>query len=809
MTEQAKVIIIGGGVAGCSAAYHLAEMGCTDVLLLEMNELTSGSTWHAAGNIPTYSTIRNVMKLQYYSTQLYSKLAADPETPIAYHKSGAIRLARNKDRLNEFHHVTAMANAMGIEYEMLSDKDTMELYPFVNLDDVDGVLWDPNDGDIDPSQLTQALAKKARQAGVKIKRFTTVTGISRVNKQWEIQTADATYQCETVINAAGYRAGEIAAMVNQFIPQTTMEHQYMVTESIDAIKEHGKYLPLLRDPDDSYYLRQERDGLILGPYEWKATPHWADGKLPEDFAYQLYPDDLDRLEWYIEAACTRVPMLGDVGIQKVINGPIPYTPDGLPNIGPAPGLDNFYNCNTFTFGICQGGGAGKSIAEWVIDGKPEWDLWTMDPRRYTGYATRKFSVEKAIEVYQKEYAIPFPYEERPAGRPARTTGTYARLAEQGAMFGSRGGWERATWFPKNGAVAEEKLTFESKRNWTDSVREECLAVMNKVGILDLSGFSKFELKGTGAADWLNTMIAGNLPKPGRIALSYFCHPSGGVWSEMTITRLDEDHFWLISAAAAEWHDQQWLQSHLPEDSSLQLINITEQTGTLVLAGPEARNLLSEITDFDLSNKSFPWLSCRKINLGYVNALALRVNYVGELGYELHIPNSSVLPVYDAIKQAGEKYGLTDFGMYAMESMRIEKCYRAWKIELDCEYSPLRSSLDRFVNLKKPDFIGKDAIAAEYEAGLKDVFVPMILEEGLHDAVYGCPILKDDEVIGYTTSGAYGHRIDQHLALGYVKTEFAKPGTEVTVRIFNEDRVATVQSEPVYDPDNSRSIARAG
>ena len=438
-----------------------------------------------------------------------------------------------------------------------------------------------------------------------------------------------------------------------------------------------------------------------------------------------------------------------------------------------------------------------------MEGKPEWDLWVLDPRRYTGHATQKYVVEKAVELYQHEYAIPYPYEERPAGRPAKTTPVYSRLQAKGAMFGARGGWERATWFPRKEEQAVEQLSFATRRNWFDTVREECKAVEERVGVLDLGGFSKFELQGKGAAEWLNSMIAGDLPRIGRISLSYFCQPSGGVWSEMTLTRLAEDHFWLISAAAAEWHDEQWLRQHLPAQSDLRLNNITEQTGTLILAGPKSRDLLAELTDSDLSNKGFPWLSCRKIDLGYCHALALRVNYVGELGWELHLPTSSMLSVYDAIQEVGGKYGLADFGMYAMESMRMEKCYRAWKVELDSEYSPLRSGLDRFVNLDKAEFIGREAMQAEKENGLPDVFIALELDEGEHDAVYACPVFKDGETVGYTTSGAYGHRVAKHLALGYVRTDLAEPGTELTVKVFGQERKARVVAEPIYDPQNKR------
>ena len=806
-----RVVIIGGGVVGSSALYHLAKRGWSDCLLVEMDELTSGSTWHAAGNIPTFSGSRNIIKMQHYSTELYAKLSKDESYPINYHQTGSIRLAQSRDRMEEFSHVTAMAQAMGIEYEMLDTTEMKRRHPFLEDHDLEGALWDPYDGDIDPSQLTQAMASKAREMGAQIKRFTKVTAIERrANGEWQLTTNTGdTIVAEYVINAGGYRGAEVAAMAGKFLPVVSMEHQYLVMESVPELEAYDGLVPLVRDPDDSYYLRQEKTGLILGPYEWKATPHWPDGKLPEKFAYELYPDDLERLEWYIDQACKRMPILGTVGVQKVINGPIPYAPDGLPYIGPAFGLPNFFHCCSFSFGICQGGGAGKSIAEWVIDGKPEWDLWAADPRRYTDYADQSYVVDRATELYQNEYAIGFPNDEWPAGRPRHTTPVYDRLKEQGALFGARGGWERATWFPQQNDTTEVTPSFH-RLSWFDTVGAECHHVREHVGILDLGGFSKYEVSGDGAAEWLDKMIAGKLPRKGRVSLSYFCAPDGGVWSEMTITRTDENRFFLITAAAAKWHDMQWLQEHLPNDNDIAIKDISLDYGTLVVAGPKSRELLQTMTNADLSNAAFPWLSYQELQFAGIKVMAMRVNYVGELGWELHVAVDQQLALYDELKKTGESFDLRDFGMYAMESMRLEKCYRAWKAELDHEYSPLRSGLDRFVDLTKDDFIGKQAMKAEVEAGLPDLFVALTLddagtkENGLDiDAVYGCPVSHQGEVVGYTTSGGYGHCIQKSIALGYVRTDLAKAGTKVSVKIFGKDRPATIGNEPLYDPDNSR------
>ena len=497
-----------------------------------------------------------------------------------------------------------------------------------------------------------------------------------------------------------------------------------------------------------------------------------------------------------------MPLLGTVGVQRVVNGPIPYTPDGNPLIGPAPGLRNFYECCVFSFGIVQSGGAGKLLSDWIVEGEPEWDIWGLDPRRYTGYVTKSYTEAKAIELYQHEYAIGYPFEERPAGRPAKTSPLYEKFKAKGAMFGARGGWERATWFPRPEDTAEEQLSFHHT-NWFDAVGEECRAVAENVGILDLTGFARFEIAGPGAAAWLDGLIAGNLPKVGRVGLAYFCQPSGKILTEMTLTRLAEDRFWALGAAAAEWHDRDWLAAHLPDDGSVTLTNCTANFGTLVLTGPRSRDLLSSVTDADLSSKAFPWMSARAIEIGTARLWALRVSYAGELGWELHIPMESLVTVYDRLWENGEVFGLRDFGLYAMESLRLEKCYRSWKQDFDSDYSPLRAALDRFVKLDKPDFIGREALLREKQTGTVDRFVPLLVADGDVDALFCSTIWCNGEAVGLVTSGGYGHRVKSSIALGYVRCDLAKEGEELEIEILGERRSAKVASEPLYDPANER------
>jgi dimethylglycine dehydrogenase len=806
MKTHARVIVIGGGVVGCSALYHLTQLGITDAVLIERDELTAGSTWHAAGNCPNFSTSWNVIKLQRHSTRLYAELGLRVGYDMNYHVTGSVRLAHTRDRVDEFRHVVSQARAQGIEFEMLSPAEIRERHPFVTTDDIRAGLYDPCDGDIDPAQLTQALAKGARDAGAQIYRNTRVTAIERLNSgEWRVHTTRGVIQAESVINAAGYRGGEVAAMVGVYLPIVTLAHQYLLTEDIPALVERGAArLPLLRDPDVSYYMRQERHGLILGPYEWQAKAHWLDG-IPDEFANQLFDDDLGRLEKYIEAACERVPILGTAGVKRVINGPIPYAPDGNPLLGPAPGLPGFFHCCAFTFGIAQAGGVGKIIAEWVAHGQPEWDVWPFDARRYLEFANEKYVLAKAIETYQHEYGIGYPAEERPAGRPAKCSPAYLRLTAKGARFGARGGWERAVYFPHPDDPKNLPEASFRRPGWHAAIARECEAVHKRVAVLDLPGFTKFEVTGAGARAWLDHMVAGTVPRPGRTALNYFCADSGGIVTEMTLTNLGADRYWLISAAAGERHDEHWLRSHLPADgSAVRIENLSAHYGSLIVVGPNSRELLSLLTATDLSSEAFPWLAMRTIGIGYTQAIALRVNYVGELGWELHIPVEHLLSAYDLIWEAGQQFGIADYGLYAMDSLRLEKCYRGWKGDLTTEYTPFMASLDRFVKLDKPGgFIGQEALRREAATGPRERFVPLVVDATDADAAAVSIVYDGEQQAGLVTSGGYGYRLKQSIALAYLRADLAVPGTVLEVEILGERRRAVVGREPLFDPENAR------
>ncbi len=805
MKSQARVVVIGGGAVGCSALYHLARLGWTDAVLLERDELTAGSTWHAAGNCPNFSTLWSILKLQRYSTGLYEGLAREVGYEINYHRTGSLRLAHTADRVDEFRHVAAQARVQQLDFELLSPSQISARHPFLELDDIRLALWDPNDGDIDPAQLTQALAKGARDLGASIYRHAAVTAIRQLGSgAWRIETSAGAIESEYIINAAGYRGGEVAAMVGEYLPIVSLSHQYLITDDIPALVARGQArLPLVRDPDVSYYLRQERHGLLLGPYESQPRAHWLEG-LPSEFAHQLFDDDLERLAPYIEAACERLPLLGSVGIKRVINGPIPYAPDGNPLMGPATSVRNFFHCCAFTFGIAQAGGAGRVIAEWVVNGEPDWDVWALDARRFLPFAGRHYALARALETYRHEYAVAYPQEERPAGRPAKISPLHAHLQSEGAVFGARGGWERAVYFSRPDDPAGPDCSFR-RPHWHRAVARECAAVANGVALLDLPGFAKFRVEGAGAAAWLDHMITGRLPREARTTLSYFCSARGGIVCEMTVSQLPDGRFWLISAAAAEHHDEHWLRCHLSQrHGPVSLVNVTARYGSLIVAGPRSRELLAEASDADLSNAAFPWLAVRTICIARAPVLAMRVNYVGELGWELHVPIEHVAAVYAVLRAAGRTLGLAHLGLYAMESLRLEKCYRSWKADLTSEYTPFMASLGRFVHLEKPaHFIGCEALRAEAAINPTQRFVPLAVDAGEADAAPVSVVYRGAEAVGLITSGGYGYRLNCSIALGYVRSDLTTPGTVLEVEVLGARRRAVVAREPLYDPDNLR------
>ncbi len=811
LPSHARVVIIGGGAVGVSSLYHLAKAGWTDCVLLEKNELTSGSTWHAAGNVPTFSSSWSLMNMQRYSAELYRGLAAEVDYPMNYHVTGSIRLAHGRERMREFQRARGMGLYQGMAIDVIGPDEIRTKYPFIETHDLAGALYDPNDGDIDPAQLTQALAKGARDLGAKIVRFCPVTALRRDRDEWVVSTPQGEIRCEYVVNAAGYRAAEVAKMFGRDIPMMVMSHQYILFDEIPELKawstEAGHKLPLLRDVDSSYYLRQEKFGMNLGPYERNCRAHWAasDDPMPDDFSFQLFPDDLERLEWYLGDAIARVPILGTAGLSKVINGPIPYAPDGNPLIGPMPGVPNAFEACVFTFGIAQAGGAGKVLAEWVTQGRTEWDMWSCDPRRFTAFAAAPdYAVAKGLEVYGHEYAIHFPRHAWPAARGRKLSPIHDRIAALGGRFGAFNGWERALWYAQPGDDTSEAATQTYDRDgpWQKRVREECLAVRDAAGILDLPGFSRFRLKGPGARDWLSTLITGVVPKPGRIGLGYFADESGRIVTEMSIMAIEEDFFFLITAAVAQSHDFEWLLKHQPQAHAMTLEDVTDNFSCQILTGPKARDILAGVTDADLSS---PWLSHQSCQIAGEWLQLVRVSFAGELGWELHTKVDDTTPVFDAVWNAGQKHGLKPFGMFALDSLRLEKGYRAWKQDLSTDYTILQGGLERFVKWDKPDFKGKTALQSEKQQGVAKRFVTLVLDEaGDCDAPYMSTVWHGGKIVGETLSGGFGHRVDKAIALGMLRSDLAMPGTRVDIEIFGARCPATVQpDEPLWDPKNLR------
>ena len=807
--KKARVVIIGGGAVGASSLYHLAKKGWTDCVLLEKNELTAGSTWHAAGNVPTFSTSWAIMNMQRYSTELYARLGEEVDYPMNYHQTGSIRIAHSKERMQEFKRACSMGRYQGIDMKIMTPDEAKAKYPFLETHDMEGALWDPTDGDIDPAQLTQALAKGARDMGAKIVRFCPVTGVTQQDDgTWIVHSEKGDIHCDYVVNAAGYYAQQVGEWFKPYggrtVPMMVMEHQYVLTSQVPEVeawsKEHGGKLPLVRDVDVSYYLRQEKHGFNIGPYEPNCKAHWItdDNPMPDDFSFQLYQDDLDRIEDIVADAMERVPLAGSAGIERIINGPIPYAPDGLPLIGPMPGVENAFEACVFTFGIAQGGGAGKVLSEWIVDGQTEWDMWAVDPRRYTDYTDQDYCNKKGMEVYGNEYAMHFPYHEWPAARDKKLSPVHDKIIAAGGQMGAYNGWERANWFAQQGDDTSEEAThtWSRKGPWEQRIKEECEAVRDAVGVLDLPGFSRFNLSGDGAAEWLRGMIAGGLPKIGRMNLAYFSDNRGRILTEMSVMRHGEDAFTLITAAGAQWHDWEILKYNLAD--GLSLTDHTTEYDTLIVCGPKSRDLFAGIAEADLQ---LPWLSLQTATVAGMECAMARVSFAGELGWEVHAPNANMPAIFDAVIAAGAK----PFGMYALNSLRIEKGYRAWKGDLSTDYTLLEGGLERFVKLDKPqDFPGKVAILNEKQQGRKKAFVTMTVQANGHDAPYMSTVWSGDDIIGETTSGAWGYRVKKSIALGMIKPEFAVPGTELEIDIYGEKVKARVEADqPLWDPANER------
>jgi dimethylglycine dehydrogenase len=802
VTETARVAVIGGGIVGASVLYHLARAGWTDAVLVERGELASGSTWHAAGNTPHFSTSLNLSRIHLASTELYRRLEAETGQAVGFHRPGSLRLASVADRMDEYRRHRGKARTIGLPFEVVSPEEVRRLHPLVDTRGILGAAWNPEDGHVDPTSVTQALIKGARDRGARVRRRTRVTALARLRSgEWRVTTDQGDIVADAVVNAAGTWAREVGQLLGLDLPIVPMEHQYLVTEAIPEIAALGRELPLLREVDVSYYLRQEAQGLLLGPYERAARPFGVGG-IPPGFGADLLPPDPERLRAIVEGAMARVPALARAGVARIVNGPITYTPDGNPLLGPVFGLPGVWLACGFSFGITQAGGAGQYLAEWIVEGQPSIDLWELDPRRYGAYATERYAVARCIDIYEDEYAIVYPQDDRRPGRPARTSPLHDRFRAAGAVFGVRNGWERPYWFAPAGTEARDRPSFR-RTNWFDAVGREARAVRERAGVLELSSFSKYEVHGPGAEALLDRLSANRLPRLGRIALGQLLTARGTIECDVTVTRLAPERFLVLSAAVAELHDLDWLRRHAPADGSVTIENVTARWGVLILAGPRAREVLARVTDADLSNAAFPWLSAREIQVGPTAVRALRINFVGELGWELHHPVEYQVGLYETLRAAGEELGLVDFGLRAMDALRLEKAYRAWGADINTEVTPLEAGLARFVAFDKGDFVGRAALVRQRQAGVRKRLATLGVDADDADCWGNEAVWAGDRVVGITTSGGYGHWLDRSLAVAYLDAELAVPDTRLAVEILGERRPAVVLAEPPFDPENRR------
>jgi dimethylglycine dehydrogenase len=814
MRTHARVVVIGGGVVGVSTLYHLTKKGWSDVVLLERSELTAGSTWHAAGLLPLFNMSYTVGQLHKYSVDLYKRLPAETGQDVSFHVTGNLRLATCAARMDEYQKYCGTANTIGVPYQLITAKEVRELWPLVNPGNgadtakIIGALYHPDDGHIAPADLTMALRKGARAGGAEIYEHTEVTAAERTAAgEWRLATNQGEITAEHVVCATGNYARQTGRFFGLQIPAIPVEHQYIVYDESPELKSYrtkgGRELAVLREPDQSYYLREERMGWILGPYEAGAPARFADG-VPDWFGRSLFEADLDRLVPHVEAAARRVPALEHCGIKDIVNGPISYTPDGSPLIGPAWNAPNVWINEGHSFGITAAGGAGWQLAEWLVEGEPGIDMLAVDPRRFGAYASKRYVVQKNEETYRSVFTIHFPDEERPAARPAKTSPVYDKLERLGAVWGQRYGWERANWFAPPGVARQDQWSFR-RSNYFAHVGNECRLMRERVGVIDLTPFTKHEVTGPGAEAWLEGLVANKVPtKTGRIALCHALTRRGGIRSEFTITKLADAHYYVVSAGAAERYDSDYLRRSVPRDGSVTLTNITTSRGCFVLAGPRSRDVLTKLTDVALDNADFPWLTGRIAEIGLAaDVYTLRVNFVGALGWELHFPIEYAHHLFDAIFAAGQEFGIGMVGMRAMESLRMEKSYRMWGTDLTSDYTPLEAGLDRFVRMNKGPFIGREALERQVASGIPHRFVTL----EVHDVVDADPLGneplfdKQGAIVGRATSGYYGHVLQKSLAIGYLKSGLAAPGTELGIEILGERKRATVLVDSPLDQDN--------
>jgi dimethylglycine dehydrogenase len=797
--HYARVVVIGGGVTGCAVLYHLAKMGCRDVVLLERKELTSGSSWHAAGGLFALTSPSNAAVLQKYTIELYPQLEVESGQSCGLHRTGGIHVARTRDQVTALQLLQSRGKRNGIESEFISIADARRMAPILNTNGVEAILHEPLKGYCDPASVTQAFAKAARDLGAKIYRQTPVTETRPMaGGGWAVVTPQGTIHAETIVNAAGLWAREVGRMAGAVLPLLPVEHHYLVTEAIPDLAALSDEIPNISEPSGGYYARQEGKGLLLGAYE-STCVHWAIDGTPLDFGHELLPDDLQRIEANIARAVETLPCLETAGIKRVINGPMIFSPDLGPLLGPYPGLQNYFCACGVMSGFNQGGGVGKVIAEWIIDGEPDLDIAFWDVSRFGDWAGPRFTRERTKFFYEHRTDIVYPAQEFTAGRPIRTFPIYDRLAGEGAVFGFNFGFEHALWFAPKGAERADRYGY-GRGNWFASVGDECRAVSNGAGLLDISTFAKYEVRGQSAAAWLDNLLANRVPRDnGKTVLSPMLSPKGRLIGDFTVTRLSADRFYLLGSGPMQRFHMRWFDQHLPSNGSVRVDNLSARYCGLHVAGPAARHILSAISEADVGSNAFPFLSGKEMAVAACpNVIAVRVSFTGELGYELYMPAEYQRGLYEEILVQGKSFGLRHFGSRALMSMRVEKAFPSWGSDITSDYGPFESGLGRFVRLDKPDFIGKTETQKRGAPGER--LVSLVVDAGDADCFGGEAIYRAGELAGYVTSGTFGHRTGESLALGYVRSPYFEDGGAFEVEGVGGLRPARLSQLPRYDPN---------
>jgi dimethylglycine dehydrogenase len=804
MERHARVVVIGGGVTGCAILYHLAKMGWTDVVLLERKELTSGSSWHAAGSLFGLTSPSNAAVLQKYTIELYPLLEQESGQSCGYHPTGGMHLARTDDQVTALRLLHSRGKRNGIASEFISLAEARRLAPILKTDGLKAVLHEPIKGYCDPASVTQAYAKAARDMGAKVHRFTPVVETKqRPDGGWDVVTPEGTISADCVVNAAGLWAREVGALAGITLPLMPVEHHYLVTENIPELVELGREIPNISEPSGGYYSRQEGKGLLFGAYESKCV-HWAEEGTPLEFGHELLPDDIQRMEANLARAIEAMPCLETTGIKRVINGPMIFSPDLGPLLGPYPGLKNYFCACGVMSGFNQGGGIGKVLAEWIIEGEPSLDVFFWDVARFGDWAGKRYTRERTRFFYEHRTDIVYPFQEFGAGRPMRTFPIHDRLAGAGAVFGLNYGFEYPLWYARKGEAQADRYGY-GRGNWFEAVGEECRAVRGGVCLLEISTFAKYEVTGLGAAAWLDRLLANRMPRgDGKTVLSPMLSPQGRLIGDFTVTRLGGSRFILLGAGPMQrWH-MRWFEQNLPADGSVRVENLSARYCGLQIAGPAARELLHKVADADVGANAFPFLSGREIAIGACpSAIVVRVSFTGELGYEIYMPAEYQRAVYDELLAAGAGLGLRHFGSRALLSLRVEKAFPSWGVDLSPDYSPFEPGLGRFVRLDKPDFVGKAAAEARAKSGPRERLASFVVEADGVDCFGGEAIWRNGALAGYVTSGSYGHHVGESLALGYVKPAYFEDGARFEIEVLGERRPALLSARPRFDPDGAR------